>query len=329
LALLRRARAAADRHLPVLSGAVRRTLRLDLAERGAALALFTMLAAVPALLGALAVAGFVFARVTDVAGAVGVGGLDDAVARDRLLAVVREALPGVSWDPVPLAAALSEHRRSNAIVGVVGALVIGANLVARLDAAIRLVLGRPRRSFWRAAGALSIAFVAAALVAMLFSLVGPLLEWGLRLFAAGFSRLSLGWIDGIALVVAASQVLPIAIGFYALVRWSAGRGRLGRARLVAVSLVFGALWFLGQRGFSLYVSELVQMNAIYGAVTGVIALLLWLYYAAVALLFAVAVLAAWEEVVRRRAAARRGGGGRARRWRRAGLAALPKPPGRC
>lgn len=291
---LRRARDAADEHVPVLAGAVRIADSVDLAERAAALALFTMLAAVPGILGALSVAGFVFERMGDVAAWAGVQRPDGGDASARLLRVVQEALPGISWDPSKLAGALVEHRTANGLIGSIGTLIVGANLMARADAAVRTVLGRRRRSFWRAAGATSVAFVAVALLALIPSLAGPVIEWSLRLAVGSVKTISLGQVDAIALIVAVSQVIPIAALFYALVRWSSGRKRPSRRRLLAVAVVFGALWFCGQRVFSLYVSEIMGMNAIYGALTGIVALLLWLYYAALALLFAVAVLASWE-----------------------------------
>lgn len=299
-AMVAKLRDVAERRAPVLSAAIGRALEVELFDRAAALALFTMLAAVPGLLGALSVAGLVFSRVGEVAEFAGWSAPDDAAARAQLLRVIREALPGVTWDPASLADALAEHRTANGVVGTVGTLIVGANLMARLDAAVRAVLGRQRRSFWQAAGALSIAFVAGALIALLLTFLTPLLEWGLRVATGGLEALAFGWIDAVSLAVAAGQVLPIAVGFAVLVRWSAGRRRLGRRRLWGVALVFGALWFLGQRAFSIYVQEIALMSAIYGALTGVVALMLWLYYATSALLMAVAVLDAWERHARKR-----------------------------
>ena len=211
-----------------------------------------------------------------------------------MIVALRGALPGVTWDPSTLATALVENRTSNGVISSVGALIVGVNLVARLDATIRVVLGRPKRSVFRAAGAMSIALLLLALLALLASFVGPVAEWGTRIVASGFKTLSLGVVDSVALAVALGQMLPIAFGFWALVRWSAGAPAPSDRRLWSVAMVFAVLWFCGQRVFSLYVSDIMKMDAIYGALTGVVALLLWLYYASCALLFAVAVLGAAE-----------------------------------
>lgn len=296
---LERLRAGADRRVPVFAAAVRIAIDVELADRAAALALFTILAAVPALLGGLSVAGYLIHGLGGVAARVGVGGVvaDDAgggAAMRQVMAALHSALPGVTWDPSTLATALVENRTSNGVISSIGALVVGVNLVARLDATIRVVLGRPKRSAFRAAGAMSLVLLVLALLALLASFVGPLAEWGTRVVASGFATLSLGVIDSVAMAVALGQMLPIAFGFWALVRWAAGSPAPSDRRLWSVALVFSALWFCGQRVFSLYVSDIIQMDAIYGALTGVVALLLWLYYASCALLFAVAVLAAAE-----------------------------------
>ncbi len=287
--------AAIARRLPILSASVRIAIDVELADRAAALALFAMLAAVPALLGALSVAGYLIHSLGGVTAWLGVGDRDGAGAALRqMLAALRSALPGVTWDPSTLATALVENRTSNGVLGSMGALVVGVNLVAQLDRTIRFVLGRPRRSVLRSAGAMSLVLLAVALLALMASFVGPLIEWGVRIVAGGFAKLSLGLVDSVALGVAIGQMLPIAVGFYALVRWSAGRPTPPNRALWAVAVTFALLWFCGQRVFSHYVSDVVRMDAIYGALTGVLALMLWLYYASCALLFAVAVLAALE-----------------------------------
>lgn len=61
-----------------------------------------------------------------------------------------------------------------------------------------------------------------------------------------------------------------------------------------MSLLFGIFWFIGQRLFSMYVQNIVKMDAVYGALTGIIALLMWLFYASMGFLFAVSLLAAWQ-----------------------------------
>jgi uncharacterized BrkB/YihY/UPF0761 family membrane protein len=289
-----------EAHLPVWSGAIRLAKRCDLIDRAAALALFAMLAAVPAMFGGFSVLGFIFDRVDEVAHLEEYGVSTHHGVIVKVSHFIKEALPGVTWDPSKLAATLVEHRAVNGVFGTLTAIILGMTVFSRLDAGVRALFARRRRSAWRSAGMMSLIFLLGSLLVMLLSVATPLTEWSMGVAANSVSTLSLGHLDGLLLIVSVTQILPIALGFYILVRWSSGRGQSSRRRLVGVALVYGLSWFAGQRLFSMYVNEIIEMDAIYGALTGVVALMLWLYYATLAFLFCVAVLASWETVVKTR-----------------------------
>jgi len=298
---VRAARTRLANRLPVLSRAWRIAADVEVIDRAGSLAMFAILAAVPAMFGAFSALGFVFDTVDEVAHLANVTVPSEQGVIARISLMVQESLPGVSWDPATLAAALVRHRAINGFFGTFGAVILGMGLFSRFDAAIRALFDCKKRSAWRAAGLMGLVFLIGSLLAMVLAVASPLTEWGLSVAAQSVSSLSLGWVDGVAILVAITQTLPVAIGFFVLVRWSAGRDHVLNRRLTTMSLAYGAVWFLGQRVFTLYVSEIVKMDAIYGALTGLIALMLWLYYATVAFLFTVATLAAWEEVSRKRA----------------------------
>ncbi len=291
------------KRLPVLSRAWRIAADVEVIDRAGSLAMFAILAAVPAMFGAFSALGFIFDTVDEVAHLANVTVPSEQGVIARISLMVQESLPGVSWDPATLAAALVRHRAINGFFGTFGAVLLGMGLFSRFDAAIRALFSCRKRSAWRAAGLMGLVFLIGSLLAMILAVASPLTEWGLGVAAQSVSSLSLGWVDGVAILVAGTQTLPVAIGFFVLVRWSAGRSHVGSRRLTTMSLAYGATWFLGQRVFTLYVSEIVKMDAIYGALTGLIALMLWLYYATVAFLFTVATLAAWEQVSRESAVA--------------------------
>lgn len=288
---------AVGRRVPVLADAVVIALRADVLDRAAALAMYCMFAAVPSLFVAFSVVGFVMGAVDE---ATGLTGLDLAMrgaTLQRLSMWLQEALPGVTWNPGDFATALVEDRTTNGVVGTVLAISLALGVFARLDAGVRAVFGRRRRSALRAAGFATMIVFVMALAALLLSIVAPLTEWGMRLAAASMTTLSMGRVDGIALLLGASQVLPVAGLFFLQVRWSVrdvGKGRLG-----VMALGFGALWFLGQRLFSIYVRDVIRMDALYGALTGIVALMLWLFYANLAFMLAVSLLAAWDDRARR------------------------------
>lgn len=284
--------------LPVLSRAWGLAARAEVIDRAGSLALFAILAAVPALFGLFSVLGFLFDTVGEVADLSSLGLESERPIIERLSAMMNEALPGATLDPSQLATALVKHRTANGVAGTTAALVLGMTVFSRLDAAVRAVFVRRKRSAWRAAGLMGLLFLIASLGAMVLVVAAPLADWGLAFAARSVETLSMGWIDGVSTIVTVSQVLPISIGFFVLVRWSAGKGRVGKRRLLIMAMTYGAIWIAGQQVFSLYVSEIMQINVVYGALAALMALMLWIYYATVAFLCTVAILAAWEQVAR-------------------------------
>lgn len=284
--------------VPVLTEALRLAGEADVVDRAAALTLFCIFAAVPSLFVAFSVVGFVLGAVDEAGDFTGV----DLAVRSRSLARIDEwvqaSLPGITWNPAEFAAALVRDRTTNGVVGTVLAVSLGLTVFSRIDGAVRAIFGKAPRSALRAAGAMTLFVLVAALLAALLTLFAPLSEWGLTVAARGMSTLSLGWIDGWSLLLTATQTLPVAVCFYGQVRWSV-HGDVGHRRLMAAALVFGLLWFLGQRVFTAYVKNVVKMDAVYGALTGVIALMMWLFYASLAFLTAVALVAAWDRHVRK------------------------------
>ena len=127
---------------------------------------------------------------------------------------------------------------------------------------------------------------------MLVAVVSPVLEWSSHLATRGGGLWA--WLrdSGMAVLVTGGQILPVAVLFALQVRWSVRD--VNRRRLWWTALWFGIVWFVGQRVFAWYVMGVVRMDAVYGALSGVIALMLWVYYANIGGLFAVSLLAAWE-----------------------------------
>jgi YihY family inner membrane protein len=62
-----------------------------------------------------------------------------------------------------------------------------------------------------------------------------------------------------------------------------------RHRLVS-ALVFCLLWILARKLFSLYISHITEVNLLYGSLSSVIVILMWIFYSSLALLFSVEVL---------------------------------------
>ena len=59
---------------------------------------------------------------------------------------------------------------------------------------------------------------------------------------------------------------------------------------LASAIVFCLLWLIARHLFSLYVSHITEVSVLYGSLSSVILILLWVFYSSVALLFSVEVL---------------------------------------
>jgi YihY family inner membrane protein len=62
-----------------------------------------------------------------------------------------------------------------------------------------------------------------------------------------------------------------------------------RHRLVS-AFFFCSLWILARKLFSVYISHITEVNVLYGSLSSVIVILMWIFYSSLALLFSVEVL---------------------------------------
>jgi YihY family inner membrane protein len=62
-----------------------------------------------------------------------------------------------------------------------------------------------------------------------------------------------------------------------------------RHRLIS-AIVFCLLWLIARQLFSLYISHITEVSVLYGSLSSVILILMWIFYSALALLFSVEVL---------------------------------------
>ncbi|MGD9043837.1 MAG: YihY/virulence factor BrkB family protein [Desulfobacterales bacterium] len=62
-----------------------------------------------------------------------------------------------------------------------------------------------------------------------------------------------------------------------------------RHRLTS-ALIFCALWIVARHLFSVYISHITEVNVLYGSLSSVIVILMWIFYSSLALLFSVEIL---------------------------------------
>ncbi|MSQ83136.1 MAG: YihY/virulence factor BrkB family protein [Myxococcales bacterium] len=265
------------------------TERIGILDRAASLTFFAILAAVPSLFAAFSALGFVLSAVDTASTASGVDIQVRVKALQQITVWLRQSLPGVTWNPADFATAMVKHRTAHGIIGFLAAIWLGLGVFGRIDDAIRDIFDRKRRLTVQATGVMALLVAVAMILALLLNLLGPLLLWSVHVANRAVKTLSFGWLNVMDAVAALSQALPVALVFYLMVRWSA---RLHKRRVAAlVALGFGLVWAGGQRLFTLYVTSVVKMDAVYGALSGVLALMLWLFYANILFLSAVSLLA--------------------------------------
>ena len=103
--------------------------------------------------------------------------------------------------------------------------------------------------------------VAVMLVAaMLVALIGPVIEWLGLVTPRGHGLWDWMRSGAGALLVMASEILPVIIFFSVQVRWSVRK--VNRARLRWTALGFGVAWMLGQQVFTWYVGGVMRMDAV-------------------------------------------------------------------
>lgn len=159
------------------------------------------------------------------------------------------------------------------VVSLLAALWSASSGTSNLMKAVNLAYDeRETRGFFKTRGIallLTLGAIVFVLVTLtLVAVVPPVLE-----------ALQLGLIGTvIAQIVRWALLILLVIGALAVVYRLAPDRDAPKIRWVSIgSVVAAALWILGSLGFSLYVNNFGSYNKTYGALAGVVVLLLWLY----------------------------------------------------
>jgi membrane protein len=168
-----------------------------------------------------------------------------------------------------------------AVTGLVVALWISSRGMAALMEGLNIVYGeRERRGLVRSnlmAVALTLGMLLLVAVALVLLTVPPALSRALELSSPWLAAAQ--WVRWPVLVVTA--VLALAVVY----RFAPSR-REARWRWISWGAVVATLiWLAASWAFSLYVTNFANYNETYGALGGVVVLLLWLWLSALAVLF--------------------------------------------
>jgi membrane protein len=268
--------------------AVRRAIaefgRDHVIDRAGALTFFSVLSLFPALIVLVSVLGLV--------------GQGEATT-NAILALVDELLPGEAsaqlQEPI---ASITGNRGAGlgVVIGILAALWAASNYVTAFSRAMNRIYGVPEgRPAWRLRPAMylltALLILLVALAAVILVVSGPVAHWLGDLVGLGGTAVTV-WN-----VVKWPVLLLVVVVILALLYYGTPNVRLRRVRWLspgaAVAIVIGAVATVG---LSLFVSNVTSLSATYGALAGVIVIMVWLWIMNLAILFGAVVDAQIERV---------------------------------
>ncbi|HRW36689.1 MAG: YihY/virulence factor BrkB family protein [Acidimicrobiales bacterium] len=261
----------------VLGGVARAAKEQDLSLAAAGVAYYGFVAAIPALAAAIAIYGIV---TTPAQAAANV---------QDLFAVLPDDARSLLSDQVrSLAGSSSTGLSVTAAVGIVAALWTASSGMAHLAQAVNLAFGEDHTRPFLRHRALALALTLGAL-ALLGIAVGA--QAVLPRLAADAPAVGRGAAQLVAWAVAA---LAFLVGSAALFRWAPEREEPRWVWVSPGALAALVLWFAASLVLQAYVATFGSYGEAYGALAGVVLLLLWLYVSALVLLLAAALDAELE-----------------------------------
>ena len=271
---------AAWRHLSGVSRdviALFRRHRCDIVAAG--IAYFALLSLIPFLIVGASVVGFVLA---------GKAGNTDPYT--LIAGQVTSFLPFLEGELASRLRELVEARRVTGLVGLPTLLATSTLFFGAIERAVGAIFrrGRRPRRFWKRQ-TLAVAFVPAMLL-----LLG-LAHYG-RLVVQAFAAALPGKVPEVGgdLISALASILVLGTGFAVMVVWFGSRKL--RFRHVAVgSGLFCALWMAAEAAFRAYLEMVTTFSLIYGSLSTLMVMVLWVYYGALVFLLSCCVAQALRD----------------------------------
>ncbi|NLF15363.1 MAG: YihY/virulence factor BrkB family protein [Anaerolineaceae bacterium] len=270
--------------LGMLASAAGRTLRSDSTITAAAIAYFALFSLFPLILLSIAIASFTLGPLMD---------QQLVVEKIEFIAPALGQLLGPNIDEIIRA------RGPVTVVALVGLVWSASSLFYMLTGSLNQIWAiTRRRPVWKRRG-LAILFV------LVF--VGPSLF--LASFASGAMANLLTWLPAEATLVADGVSLALAIlldiALFLVLYLTLPHAAAGWREILPGAIGAGLLWELAKKTFLFFVSTYLSVsNLVYGSVTGIIAILTWIYLSGLIFLFgAYLSVSSWQQKQRRQEAA--------------------------
>ncbi len=235
----------------------------------ASMAYYTLLSIFPMILGLIALAGVFFT---------------DPATRDRLVRGIASLFPG-SEDLI--LGTIDDVVRGRGPAGMVATLALiwsASGVFSAMSTALNVIWRVPRQRGAILSGLLAIGLVLAVGIVFLVSLVlSTVLTVAARLDLP-LLGISLGQIPALLPLLSLAVPLVITFAIFALIYRVVPNRRLEWRDVWPGGVLASFLFEVSKQIFVVYLSEFANLNAVYGSIGTVIALLIWSYYASFVLL---------------------------------------------
>jgi membrane protein len=252
----------------------------------AAIAYYTLLSVFPLILGLLALVGAI---------------VSDPSARAQLVGDVAGLFPGATELIQSTVDDVVNGRQAAGLVATAGLIWSAGGVFGAMTLALDRIWHAPReRSIFESA-AISILLVLAVGITFIVSLVlSTALEVAVQ-FRLPLLGVSLSDLPLLLPVLGVALPLVITFGIFALIYWWVPNVRLTWRCAWPGALLAAILFEASKQAFAIYLSRFSHLNAVYGSIGAVIAMITWAYYVAIVFLLGAEFNVAVE---RRRARAR-------------------------
>ena len=255
------------RELGLLIQTVRQTLRDHGEDLAATIAFWSFFSVFPLLIVVLSLAGYL---------------LESVQLQSRIYEVVSDLLPGSAILVRENLEAVVRYRGTMTWVGIVGLLWTAGKGFGAVTRAVNRALGVKQTQFYLLSQLRYVFMAFSVSILMIISigitvaveiLLEPALLYRLGIDAVEVSRLQ-GWILSLVLVFL----------IFALVYRLAPCVKVQWHQVLPGALLAALLFELGKTVFVLYLDRIAHFEAIYGSLSSIIVLLLWLYLSALILI---------------------------------------------
>lgn len=190
---------------------------------------------------------------------------------DRVLPILKQAVPIGLEDILRNIRAIKQTSIIMAVVGLLGFLWGSASIFGAIESSLNVIWKAPKdRSFFKKSLIIiGWAFLSWVLLIASFGIAIWTNVLGLKGFMQFFPFIS----------------ILVSIGIFCLIYWFFPNLQVRWREALTGAVFTGIFWELAKNLFSLYVTKVVDYTKIFGSLTTLIILLLWLYYSAYIFLF--------------------------------------------